>query len=250
MKLTLETTTGLLVPGGVAPPLSRGSEKILLRFVTNGVAALLPDDTPIALKLWLASVADDPIATLAAWTTLTADVAYRATVDARTIAELAWLQSGVLIGRVDYGDPVVQSAAFQINYGAGTAAGGSGAPQIVITQPAGPVKITPHIGYFQGKLVADQVEGRWVANAACQLTGFDLHAQVSPDGADVIVEAVLNGVPTGKVSTLPDGSKGGYSAFAAPLAVAIGDVVQFKPTQVGTNRPGTYLSVGARGELV
>lgn len=246
MLLTLETTTGKLVPAGHAPQLGRGTEPLLLRFVTNGVAAMLEGEPPIALKLFLPADQITPIVTVNAWTELPDDVLYRGELNTLAVTALAWLLSGVLVGRLEYGDPTVQSSFFQLNYGGPVSTTGGTRPSIVIMQPAGPVHYMQQIGYFQGKVVNDQVEGYWQAPNAAQLKGLALSCQVAPSGADLIVELVVNAEATGKTFTLGDGSKAGYADFGAPHAINPGDIVQFKPTQHGSAR---YLSVQAKVQL-
>jgi hypothetical protein len=242
MKLTLETTTGLLSPAGEAPSLGRGVETIDLRFLTAGVAGLIAG--PIALKV---SQPSDPtfvapIATVNVWATLAGDVMYRATLDTLGVAALAWLQQGVLIGRVEYNNPTVNSAAFQINYG-----GGAGLPgtttQIVITQPTGPVNYVQDIGTFGGQVALAQTEGFWRVKAAGSLLGLQLAVQVAPTGADLIVEIYKGGLATGKTAKITAGQKTEETIFPAALALQIGDNIAFRVTQLGSATKGANLNV-------
>jgi hypothetical protein len=137
MNLILETTTGQLVPSGVAPRLPRGGvETVLVQFVTNGVAALLPAGAPIALKLYAPSDLANPVATLSVFAAVAADLLYSGQLD--TLAGgLAYLERGTLHARVSYGTPNVDSAWFQLLYGSSQSASGSKPVSLVIPQPVG-----------------------------------------------------------------------------------------------------------------
>lgn len=246
--LKFETTTGRLVPGGIAPPIARAPQEVTLQFLTNSVAQLLPNGAPLALKLYAPDDLVHPLATFSQWTVNADFQLYTATINPLA-TELGWRQAGVLLGVIAY--DASESPAFHVQFDANGEAVAAPITPIVITQPAGPVKITPLIGYFQGKLAVDQVEGRWVPNAPCELDGFDLRAQVDPAGQDVIIEAVVNNAAAGRTAILPAGAKGSYTQFATPLQLAAGDVVQFQANQIGSNaRPGSYLTVSARGRLI
>lgn len=249
MNLILETTTGLLVPAGVAPALPRGgSETVLVQFVTNGVAALLPGGSPVALKLYALGDLVNPLATLAAFTAVPGDLNYTGQLDTLG-GGLANLPRGTLMARISYANPNVDSGWFQIKYGDTGSAAGAPAPQIVITQPTGPVNYVQALGQFGGKAILNQVEGFWRVKAPGNLLGLQLNCQDAPTGADLIVEIVKGGVGTGKFATLVAGQKSQETVFGAPLALAIGDIVQFRPTQIGSNKPGTNLNVGGIVQL-
>ncbi len=63
------------------------------------------------------------------------------------------------------------------------------------------------------------------------------------------MEVIVAGAGTGKTATLTAGQKSQETIFVAPLALAVGDIVQFRPTQVGSDKAGTNLSVGAIVQL-
>ncbi|MBI5768763.1 MAG: hypothetical protein HZA93_13275 [Verrucomicrobia bacterium] len=243
MKLILETTTGQLVPAGVAPNLPRGGlEPTFLQFVTNSVAGLLVGGAPIALKLYSPADLVNPIATFNVWTASPADVGYTAQLD--TLAEsLAYLQRGTLVAKISYANPNVDSQNFLVNYGTGASGGGAPVTPIVITQPTGPVNYVQPIGQFGGRLAVNQVEGFWRVKAPCNLLGLQLNAQDAPTGANLLVDVVKGGVAQNKIAQLTAAQKNEETIFGAPLALAIGDIVQFKPTQVGSGKAGTNLDV-------
>ncbi|MBI3886158.1 MAG: hypothetical protein HY302_10560 [Opitutae bacterium] len=244
MLLILETTTGKLVPSGEAIPLPRGGlHTVLVQFVTNSVAALLDGGAPVAVKLYSPADLVTPIATLDTFTAVPADLNYTGQFDTLS-GGLAALERGTLLARISYGTPNVDSGLFHVNYGTG-AAGGAAAPQIVITQPAGPVDYVQALGTFGGKLILDQVEGFYRVKAAGDMLGFQLAAQDAPTGADAVVEAIVNGVATGKTCKLTAGAKNEETVFGAALPLIVGDILRYKPTQIGSVKPGTNLSVGA-----
>lgn len=244
MLLILETTTGKLVPSGEAIPLPRGGlHTVLVQFVTNSVAALLAGGAPVALKLYSPADLVTPIATLAAFTAVPADLNYTGQFDTLS-GGLAALERGTLLARISYGTPNVDSGLFHVNYGTGSA-GGAAAPQIVISQPTGPVNYVQALGQFGGKAILNQVEGFHRVKSVGNMLGLQVNAQDAPTGADLIVEIVKGGVGTGKFATLAAASKSQETIFGAPLALAIGDIIQFRPTQIGSVKPGTNIGVGA-----
>ena len=248
MLLILETTTGKLVPAGEPIPLPRGGlHTVLVQLTANGVAALLPGGAPVALKLYSPADLVTPIATLAAFTAVPGDLNYTGQLDTLS-GGLVNLERGTLLARISYGTPNVDSGLFHVHYGTG-AADGAPAPQIVITQPTGPVNYVQALGQFGGKAILNQVEGFWRVKAPGNLLGLQLNCQDAPTGADLIVEIVKGGIGTGKFATLVDGQKSQETVFGAPLALAIGDIVQFKPTQIGSVKPGTNLNVGGIVQL-
>lgn len=138
MNIIIETTTGQLVPSGIAPRLPRGGiATVFVQFCTNGVASLLPAETPISLCLHDPSDLETPIATLTAYTSILSDKVYSGQFD--TIGgSLAYLERGTLHGRISYGIPSVDSAWFQVLYGP-SSQNTVGAPpvQLVIPTPVG-----------------------------------------------------------------------------------------------------------------
>lgn len=248
LNLILETTTGRFVPSGVAPQIPRGATAVTLQLVTNGVATLLPDGQPVSLAIYAPGNTEDALAVFAAWTRNTAFNLYAAQIDPLTTG-LAWTQLTTLLAQISYGDPTVDS---QFNHvilgGAGSGSGGA-VPQIVISQPAGPVNYTETIGTFAGKAVVAQDEGYLRVKAAGSILGLQLNAQDAPTGASLLVDVVKNGVPQNKIATLAAAAKAQETIFGAPLAIAIGDIIKFRPTQVGSGKPGTNLSVKAIVQL-
>jgi hypothetical protein len=250
MILIVETTTGRLKPDGVAPQLPRGGlDTVIVQFVTNGVAALLPEGAPIALKLYSPSDLNNPLVQLGAFAALPADLAYKGSLNTVS-GGLAYLERATLIAKISYGNPNVDTANFHVVYGA--AGSGTGAPpvQLVITQPSGPVNYVQAIGSITGKATLNQVDGFWRVKSPGNLLGLQLAAQDAPTGADLIVEVIKNGLATGKTGKLTAAAKNEESIFAGgPVALAIGDIVQFKPTQIGSGKPGSYLAVAGVVQL-
>jgi hypothetical protein len=244
MNLILETTTGKLVPAGEPARLARGGVQALtLQLLTNGVAGLLPDGQPIVLSIFAPDDLVTPVLTVSAWTADGAGVRYSASLNTLAGA-LAWVQSATYLARIDYGSPNAASGLFHLIFGDGAAAPGA-TPQITITQPSGPVDYTEVIGTFGGKVMVNQTEGFWRVKSAGQILGLQLSAQDAPTGAAIIVEIYKGGVATGKTATLAAAAKNQETIFGSPLAIAIGDVIQFRPTQVGSTKPGTNLTVRA-----
>ncbi|MCX6952993.1 MAG: hypothetical protein NTV51_12630 [Verrucomicrobia bacterium] len=243
MKLFLDTASRQLTPAGVAPNLPRGgADNVFLQFLTANVAALLPGGAPIALRFYLPSDLGNPIATFNAFTASPADLGYVAAVDTLS-GGLAVLDRATLFARLSYGTPNVDSEWFLVNYGVGTSGSGAPATQIVLSTPAGPVNYVQPIGQFGGRIGVNQTEGFWRVKAACNLLGLQISAQDAPTGANLLVEVVKGGVASGKVATLTAAQKSEETVFGAPLALAIGDVVQFKVTQVGSTKAGSNLDV-------
>ncbi|MBI5689244.1 MAG: hypothetical protein HZC55_04045 [Verrucomicrobia bacterium] len=249
MNLILETTTGQLVPAGVAPNLPRGGvAAAFLQFVTNGVAALLAGGAPIALRLYSPGDLNNALATFNVWAASPGDLGYKASLDTLS-GGLASLERGTLVAKVSYGNPNADSANFLVNYGVGGSGAGAPPVQLVISQPTGPVNYVQPIGQFGGRVAVNQVEGFWRVKAPCSLLGLQLNAQDAPTGANLLVDLVKGGVAQAKVATLTAGQKSEETIFGAPLVLAIGDIVQFKPTQVGSAKPGTNLDVKAIVQL-
>ena len=250
LLLTLEKTTGRLLPAGVAPLLPRGgAQPIALRFLQNGVAALFGDGTPIALKLYALGDQGAPIAVLTGWTAVAADLFYAGSLDTLAGA-LAGIQSATLYARISYGDPNVDGQFFLLRFGGAGAAAADAAAHAVVSKPAGPTKYAQPLGIFSDELLLNQVEGYFKAQAAAKLNGLQLHAQTAPTDADVHADVVINGVAQGKIAILAAGSKSQETIFDAPIVIAAGDVVQFKPTQIGSATPGEDLSVAGILELI
>lgn len=246
MNLILETTTGLLVPAGVAPRLPRAPVAATLQLVTNGVAALMADGEPLALKIHAPGDLVTPLATFSVWTRNTAFALYQAQLNALLSAGLGWLPSATLVARISRATVNVDSAWFQLQFGDGAASGQPATPQVVINNYAGGVTTAVQpLGLFAGKVVVAQTEGYHKAKAAGSVTGLQLAAQVAPTGADLVVELYKNGAATGKTATLTATAKVQETIFGAALALAIGDILQFRATQVGSGQAGSNLNVNA-----
>jgi hypothetical protein len=243
MNLILETTTGQLVPAGTSPNLPRAAaEAVFLQFVTNAAAGLLAGGAPIALKLYMPGDLVNALATFNAFVASPADLGYKATIDAVS-GGLAAIERTTLFAKVSYANPNVDSQWFLVNYGVGTSTAAAPATQIVISQPSGPVNYVQSIGLFAGRLAVNQIEGFWRVKAPCNLLGLLLNAQDAGTGANILVDVVKGGVAQNKIAQLTAAQKTEETIFGAPLALAIGDIVQFKPTQVGSAKPGTNLDV-------
>ncbi len=243
MKLYLDVPTGQLIPAGVAPNLPRGgAENLFLQFLTNNVAALLPGGAPIALRLYLASDLVNAIATFNTFTSSPADLGYKASIDTLS-GGLAILERATLFAKISYGTPNVDSALFLVNYGVGTSSSGAPVTQLVISAPTGPVNYVQPIGQFGGRVILNQVEGFWRVKAPCSLLGLQLNAQDAPTGANLLIDVIKGGVAQNKIATLTAAAKSEETIFGAPLVLAIGDIIQFKPTQVGSVKAGTNLDV-------
>lgn len=250
LVIKLETTTGLLKPGGVALPIARGPQEATLQFLTDNVAALLADGAPIALKLYAVSDTVTPIATFGAWTAVPAWLCYKATLNPLGVAALGYLPACTLLGRISYGTPNVDTPLFHVLWGGSGEVTGAPVAPIVVVQRTGPAKYVQSIGAIVGKAQVGQVDGFWRVNSAGDLVGLQLAAQVAPGGADLIVEVIKNGVATGKTAKLTAASKSEETVFAGgALALAIGDVVKFKPTQIGDTTVGSNLSVAGMMQL-
>lgn len=244
MFLTLETTTGLLVPDGEAPRLPRGGvEQILVRFVTNGVAALLANGAPIALNIYRASDLETPIATVDEFTTLASDLAYQGSLDTLA-AGLAGIERGTFRGRISYKTINVDSEWFQLVFGDRAAASGTPIQEIIVREGSA-AKLVEVIGQFAGLVVVNQVEGFLKVQEDCSLVGLQLTAQVAPTGADLVVDVVKNNAAQNKTAKITAAAKGEETLFGSALALVAGDVLKFKPTQVGSGTPGSYLTVKA-----
>jgi hypothetical protein len=246
MNLILETTTGLLVPPGIAPRLPRAPVAATLQLVTNSVAALLAEGVPVALHIHAPTDLVTPLASFALWTRNTAFSLYQAQLNPLLEAGLGWLASGTLVGRISYGTPNVNGQWFQVQFGDGAGGGPIAPVQVVVNNYTGAATTAVQpIGLFSGRIATGQTEGYHRAKAAGSVTGLQLAAQVAPTGADLIVELYKNGVATGKTATLAAAAKTQETIFGSPLALAIGDVLQFRATQVGSAIAGSNLSVNA-----
>lgn len=249
LVIKLETTTGLLKPGGVALPIARGPQEATLQFLTNSVAALLADGAPIALKLYALGDTVTPLATFNAWTAVPAWLCYKATLNPLAVAALGYLPACTLLGRISYGAVNVDTPFFHVLWGGSGEVTGAPVTPIVVTQPTGPTNYAQNLGTFGGKVAVNQVEGFYRVKAPGSLLGLQLNCQDAPTGADLIVEVIKGGVATGKTAKITAGAKYEETIFGAPLALAVGDVIQFKPTQVGSGKPGTNLTVSGVVQL-
>lgn len=243
MKLYLETTTGQLVPAGVAPNLPRGGlDAVFIQFLTVGVAALLPGGAPIALRIYSPADLVTPLVTLSAFTASAGDVGYFGSLDTVS-GGLASLERGTLFAKISYGTPNVDAQAFLLNYGAGGSGAGAPLTQLVISSPTGPVNYVQDIGDFGGRVATGQTEGFWRVKAPCNLLGLQLNCQDAPTGAALLVEIYKGGAAQGKIGQLTAATKAEETIFGSPLALAIGDIVQFRCTQVGSTKAGSNLTV-------
>ena len=252
MNLIIETTTGRPVPAGAVPQLGRGPDATTLQFVTNNVAALLAGGAPIALKLYTLDDLATPKATFSVWTPNNSYLLYEAVLDVLA-SGLAWIQNRQLVAKVSYGAVNVDTPLFEVSFNGGQV-GGSIIPPIIINISGGgggggSANFVQPVGVFGGKLILNQVAGYWKVKAACNLLGLQVGAQTAPVGADAIIEVVKNGAPSGKTGTLTAGNKKQETIFGAALALAIGDVVEFRPTQIGSTTEGTNLSVAGVATL-
>lgn len=253
MYFIIETTTGRLLPAGAVPQLSRGPDASTLQFVTANVAALLTEGEPIALKLYTLDDLTTPKAIFSEWTANATYKLYQADLNA-LLSGLAWVQDRQLVAKVSYGTINVDTPLFEVSFDGGQV-GGTIVPPIIINNYAGggggggAADFVQPLGSFGGRLTAEQTEGYWKVKAACSLLGLQLAIQTAPTGADVLVEVIKNGTPTGKVATLTAGAKSQETIFGAALALAIGDIVKFKPTQVGSGTAGTNLTVAGVAQL-
>lgn len=243
MNLYLDVPSGTLLPAGVAPGMPRGgAETVYLQFLTANVAAMLPGGAPIALRLYLPGDLVNPLATFNAFTAAPADVGYKMAIDTLS-GGLAILERGTLFAKLSYGNPNVDTPWFLVNYGVGFASAGAPVTQLVISQPAGPVNYVQDIGTFGGQVKLAQTEGFWRVKAPGSLLGLQLAVQVAPAGADLIVEIYKGGVATGKTAKITAGQKTEETIFGAALALQIGDVIQFRVTQLGSATAGANLNV-------
>ncbi|WP_221029899.1 hypothetical protein [Actomonas aquatica] len=247
MNLILETTTGRPTPAGTVPQLPRASTDATLQLVTNGVAALLPEGQPVALKIYTPDDLVTPVATFSVWARNATYQLYTATLAPLTTG-LAWLREKTLRARVSYGTPNVDSELFHLMLG-GSGGAAPDLPQIVITQPAGPVKQTVSLGAKTGNLKLEAY-GNHVVQADAKVNGMQLYANTAPVGADVLVELRKGGVGTGAVATLSAGSKAERTPFDPVVNVEAGDVLDFEVIQIGSTKPGGYLSTEMELELV
>lgn len=250
MKLLLDVPSGQLLPAGVAPDMPRGGgERLFVQFLTAGVAAMLPGGSPIALRLYLPSDLVNAIATFNVFAPSAPDVGYLATIDTVS-GGLAALERGTLFARLSYNNPNVDSQWFLVNYGAGVANGGAPITQLVISQPTGPATYVQPIGQFGGRVAVGQTEGYWVVKVACNLLGLQLAVQDAPTGANLLVDVVKGGVLQNKIAKITAAAKAEETVFGAPLALVPGDIISFRPTQVGSGKAGSNLDVKGIVQLV
>lgn len=94
-----------------------------------------------------------------------------------------------------------------------------------------------------GKLVADVIFGFYKTKAAEVILGVQLAIQDLPTGADVIITLVdAEGTTLARTATLPAGESYKDVPFETPLALLAGAIVRAKVTQVGSTKPGSYLT--------
>jgi len=248
LVLKIETTTGLLVPGGVAPPIARGPQVTTLQFLTNSNAALLTEGHPVALKLYALDDTVTPIATFNSWERVAAFATYRGTLNPLNVAALGYLPAGTLYGRISYGTPNVDSALFHVRWGGSGEVTGAPITPIVITQPSGPTKQLISLATKTGNVKVENYGNR-VVRAAGNVVGLQVYANTAPEGADMLIELRKNGVGTGAVATLSADAKSERTAFAPVIAVAVDDVLDISVTQIGSSKAGGYLNVEAELEL-
>lgn len=112
-----------------------------------------------------------------------------------------------------------------------------------IPTPIDPTMQTPALT-FAGQLILDQVFGIYRAPEACVIKGIQLAAQVAPEGADVIIDLVdSEGVSLARSATLPADEPWSDTDFVTPLPILADGIVRAKVTQVGSSKPGSFLTV-------
>lgn len=243
LNLKLDKPSGLFTPAGIAPPIGRGPQDVTLQFLTNNVAEMLPGGADaIALKLYALTDTATPLATFNVWTAVPAFGCYKATLNPLATG-LGYVPAGTLYGRLSYGAPNVDTPLFHVLWGAAGEQVGAPITPILVTQPTGPVNYVQDIGDFGGRVATGQTEGFWRVKAPCNLLGLQLNCQDAPTGAALLVEIYKGGAAQGKIGQLTAATKAEETIFGSPLALAIGDIVQFRCTQVGSTKAGTNLAV-------
>lgn len=236
MNLFLETTTGFLVPGGVAAQLGKGGvQNVFLQFVTNGVAGLLDSGDPMLLEVFEPSDLNTPIASISAWTEIAADKVYLGTIDTNAGA-MAWLQVPTLVGKITYGLGDTESDLFHIKYGIGSS---SGLPSQVYIVNGNDLMVIPMI--FMGELTVDQSYGYFVADADGEIRSITHEAQDAPSGSDVTIDVTKNSVEQANPSVLADGQYVQKTTFGVAIPVSAGEVIRLKVKQVGSTDAGSWL---------
>lgn len=240
MNLVLETTTGFLVPNGVAVNLGKGGlQQVLLQFVTSGVAALLPDGTPISLDLFTPDDLVTPKGTVTAWTPNATDKQYAGSINTNAGA-MAWLSAPTLIGVITYGDsPEVESDSFHVRYGLPLAGDlGAEVERITVLQGNNTL-LVPMI--FMGQLTDEQSYGYFVCPEDGNILDISHEAQDIPTGSNVSVDLTKAGAEQTKLSVLTAGQQVEKTTFGSPLACQAGDVIRCKVKAVGSTNPGGWL---------
>jgi len=96
---------------------------------------------------------------------------------------------------------------------------------------------------FAGQLLLGQLFGIYRAPTAAVIKGIQLVAQVAPVGADVIIDLVDSaGVSLGGTATLPAGETWSEITLLTPIMVVTGAVIRAKVTQIGSAKPGSFLT--------
>lgn len=242
MLLTLEKTTGFMIPTGVAVNLGKGGvQQVLLQFLNSGVAELLADGTPIAVKFFTPDDLVTPKGSISSWTPNTDEKIYIGEIDTNAGA-MAWLQAPTLIGLVTYGSgPAVDSDQFHVKYGlpvSGETDQGAAVERVTILEGNNTI-LVPMI--FMGELTDEQQYGYFVCPAAGNIIDISHDIQDVPTGADVSVDLTKAGVEQTKLSAIADGQQVQKTTFGAPLACVQGDVIRCKVKQVGSTFAGGWL---------
>lgn len=241
-EIIIEKNTGIPVPAGVAIDIAKGgNQSIILKFLTGGLLGLLPDGTPISLALYDPNDTGTPLAIVSAWTPNVAQKLYIGVLDTLAGA-IAWVQPKTLIGKVTYGSPGVDSVAFHVRYGIGTAQPGS---PLLITNVTvtGMQKTSVPMSPFMGELADEQVFAYYRAQQDIDILGMHLNAQEAPVGADVLVDIVFGAsAEQSKVAKLTDGQQAEETIYATPLRALAGQVIRLKIKQVGATTAGSWMT--------
>ena len=129
----------------------------------------------------------------------------------------------------------------------GSTTGTASAPQPIAFAPifTDPTDGNMHTASFQfaGQLTLDQLFGLYKAPANVVIRGVQLFARKAPEGAAAIIELVdSEGNSLDRTASLPENETIAAVVFDTPRPVVVGTIVRAKITQVGSIKPGAYLT--------
>ncbi len=120
----------------------------------------------------------------------------------------------------------------------------------IIPDPTDPTMHTAPL-HNAGNVILNQAFGYYRAPAAGVIKAIHLYAQKAPVGADIVLELVdVDGASFERSVSLPDGQHFAEAVLTPAHPVPAGTIVRLKPTQIGSDQPGAWLTANLVVQLL